>query len=53
MSRRSLIDPECLIPLDGLQEALPGGFNSIPDIVARRAAVEQMMAAVEVPRTRT
>src|SRR3954468_17828348 len=49
MSRRDLIDPECRVPLDGLLAALPGGFNSIPDIVTRRAAVEQMTAAIEVP----
>ena len=49
MSRRDLIDPESRVPLDGLLEVLPGGFNAIPDIVARRAAVEQMLAAIEVP----
>ncbi len=49
MSRRDLIDPECRVPLDALQEALPGGFNAIPDIVARRAATEQMLAGIEVP----
>jgi acetyl esterase/lipase len=49
MSRRHLIDPECAVPLDQLLAAVPGGFNSIPDIVARRAAVEQLTAAIEVP----
>ena len=49
MSRRDLIDPECRVPLDALLEAVPGGFNSIPDIVARRGAVEQLTAAIEVP----
>ena len=49
MSRRDLIDPESWPPLDQLLEALPGGFNSIPDILARRAAVTQMMSAIEVP----
>ncbi|MGY1632480.1 alpha/beta hydrolase [Geodermatophilus sp. SYSU D01186] len=49
MSRRELIDPECRVPLDGLLEALPGGFNSIPDIVARRAAVQQILASMDVP----
>jgi acetyl esterase/lipase len=49
MSRRDLIDPESRPPLDQLIEALPGGFNAIPDIVARRAAVTQMMGAVEIP----
>jgi acetyl esterase/lipase len=28
---------------------MPGGFNAIPDIVQRRAAVEGMFAALEVP----
>jgi acetyl esterase/lipase len=49
MSRRDLIDPECRVPLDGLLEALPGGFNSIPDIVARRATVQQILSSMEVP----
>jgi acetyl esterase/lipase len=49
MSRRHLIDPECAVPLDQLLAAVPGGFNSIPDIVARRAAVEQLTAAIPVP----
>ena len=49
MSRRDLIDPESREPLDQLLEAMPGGFNAIPDIVARRAAVTQMLAAIEVP----
>ena len=37
MSRRDLIDPESRVPLDALVGFLPGGFNAIPDIVARRA----------------
>lgn len=49
MSRRDLIDPECRVPLDQLLEAMPGGFNAIPDVVARRAAMEQMLAALELP----
>ena len=49
MSRRDLIDPEVRVPLDGLLEAIPGGFNAIGDIVQRRAAVEAMLAAIEVP----
>ena len=48
MSRRDLIDPECRVPLDGLLEVMPGGFNAIPDIVQRRAAVESMLGAIEV-----
>ncbi len=38
MSRRDLIDPESRGPLEALLEVVPGGFNTIPDIVARRAA---------------
>jgi acetyl esterase/lipase len=49
MSRRELIDPESRVPLDQLLEAMPGGFNAIPDIVARRATVEAMLAAMPVP----
>src|SRR4051794_32460936 len=49
MSRRELIDPEVRVPLDGLLEVMPGGFNAIPDIVQRRATVEAMLAGIEVP----
>lgn len=50
MSRRDLIDPEALESLDQILAVLPGGgFNSIPDIVARREAASQMLAALEVP----
>jgi acetyl esterase/lipase len=52
MSPRDLIDPESRIPLDALLEVMPGGFNAIPDIVARRATVAQifaMLPAVENP----
>jgi acetyl esterase/lipase len=49
MSRRELIDPDSRIPLDQLLEAMPGGFNAIPDIVARRATVEAMLAAMPAP----
>jgi acetyl esterase/lipase len=49
MSRRDLIDPEVCEPLDQLLQAIPGGFNSIPDIVQRRAVVKQMLAALEIP----
>ena len=34
---------------DQLLEALPGGFNAIPDIVARRATVDQMLAMLPAP----
>src|SRR6201996_3610765 len=49
MSRRDLIDPESREPLDQLQAVMPGGFNAIPDIVARREAAAQMLAAIPVP----
>ena len=49
MSRRDLIDPESREPLDQLQAFLPGGFNAIPDIVARRETASQLLAAIEVP----
>jgi acetyl esterase/lipase len=49
MSRRELIDPEVRVPLDGLLEVMPGGFNAIPDIVQRRATVEAMLSGIEVP----
>jgi acetyl esterase/lipase len=49
MSRRDLIHPEFRDPLDQLLEVMPGGFNSIPDIVARREALAQVLAAMEVP----
>ena len=49
MSRRDLIDPDVREPLDLLQQAIPGGFNTIPDIVVRRATVSQMLASMEIP----
>jgi acetyl esterase/lipase len=49
MSRRDLIDPDSLGPLDALLAALPGGFNSIPDIVTRRATLSQLLGGIEVP----
>lgn len=49
MSRRDLIDSESRVPLEALLEVVPGGLNSIPDIVARRAALTEMLAAMEVP----
>jgi acetyl esterase/lipase len=49
MSRRDLIDPEVRAPLDELLQALPGGFNAIADIAQRRATVETILSAVEVP----
>jgi acetyl esterase/lipase len=49
MSRRDLIDPESRQPLDQLLAVMPGGFNAIPDIVARRDFAAQMLAAIEMP----
>jgi acetyl esterase/lipase len=46
MSLRDRIDPECREPLEQMLQALPGGLNSIRDIVARRAAFRSMMAAM-------
>ena len=44
MSLWDRIDAESKPALDILWEALPGGLNSIPDIVARRAAYEAFRA---------
>jgi acetyl esterase/lipase len=49
MSPRDLIDPESREPLDQLLEVLPGGFNAIPDIVARRETLAQVLATIAVP----
>jgi len=49
MSRRDLIHPDVREPLDQLLAAIPGGVNSIPDIVQRRAALAQLLAALEIP----
>lgn len=49
MSRRDLIDPESREPLDQLLQVLPGGFNAIPDIVARRETLGQVLATIAVP----
>ena len=52
MSLWDRIDAESKPALDILWEALPGGLNGIPDIVARRAAYEAFRAAapkVEFP----
>jgi len=49
MSRRDLIDPDVREPLDQLLQALPGGFNAIPDIVERRIVAAQLLAALEIP----
>jgi len=49
MSSSVRLDPESQAPLDQLLQFLPGGFNAVPDIVARRATVEQMLAAMPAP----
>ncbi|GAA4509016.1 alpha/beta hydrolase [Nonomuraea ferruginea] len=49
MTPRDLIDPESRGPLDALLDMLPGGFNTIPDIVQRRAVVSGLLGAMEVP----
>ena len=43
MPQHDSIDPESLVPLAALYEALPGGFNAIPDIVARRETLYGML----------
>ena len=49
MSASDLIDPEMRGPLDQMLAVLPGGFNSIPDIVQRRATLEQLLGATKPP----
>lgn len=44
---RDRLDPESRAPLEGLLEALPGGFNAIPDIITRRAVVSQLLVEPE------
>ena len=46
MSLRDRIDEESKGPLEALWEALPGGFNCIPDIAARRTALSASRAAL-------
>ena len=45
MSIENQLDPESAIPLQALLEAFPGGFNSVADIVERRAMLEQLQTA--------
>lgn len=49
MSVRDRIDAQSRIPLEGLLQVMPGGFNAIPDIVQRREVLSQMLAATPVP----
>lgn len=46
MSQRDRIDPASREPLEQLLTIFPGGFNAIPDIVARREAVAGLLAAM-------
>lgn len=45
MSSHNKLDAESEIPLNALLEAIPGGFNALPNIVDRRALLENMQAA--------
>ena len=44
MTNHDRVDPESLVPLQGLLAAMPGGFNAISDIVTRRATLDGMLA---------
>lgn len=46
---RDHIDPESREPLEQLLQAIPGGFNAIPDLDQRRATITAMLAMMEVP----
>jgi acetyl esterase/lipase len=46
MPQHENIDPQSLEPLVALYAALPGGFNAIPDINARRATLNGMLEAM-------
>jgi acetyl esterase/lipase len=46
MPQHDNIDPESLAPVAALYEALPGGFNAIPDIHARRETLNGMLKAM-------
>jgi len=52
-AQRDRLDAASREPLEALLQAIPGGFNSIPDIVERRALVDGLLAAqmAEVPPT--
>jgi len=45
-AQRDRIDPASREPLEQLLQAVPGGFNAIPDIVERRAFVRQLLQAM-------
>ena len=46
MPQHDNIDAESLAPVAALYEALPGGFNAIPDIHARRETLNGMLKAM-------
>lgn len=46
MNQRDRLDPASREPLELLLQALPGGFNAIPDVAQRREAVRNMRASV-------
>jgi acetyl esterase/lipase len=50
MKERDRIDPQSREPLEGLLSFMPGGFNGIPDIGARREAVAGLLAAMGADR---
>ena len=45
---RNRLDSESREPLEGLLSVMPGGFNSIPDIVQRRQVVGQLLVEPEL-----
>lgn len=47
-AERDRLDPVSREPLEGLLEAIPGGFNAIPDIVQRREVVGQLLVEPEL-----
>ncbi|GAA4605940.1 acetyl esterase/lipase [Actinoplanes octamycinicus] len=49
MSGRDRVDPEARAALDARLAAVPGGFQAIGDIVARRAAIEEMTSTSQAP----
>jgi acetyl esterase/lipase len=51
MSERDRLDPQSRVPLEALLAFMPGGFNAIADITARREAASGLLAATaaEIP----
>jgi acetyl esterase/lipase len=50
MSIRDRIDPESRVPLEGLLQVIPGGFNAITEITQRREVLNQMLGATPIPK---